>query len=122
MSSQAHQILKWRKVPDHVKRLGGVVSQYQLRSAVATGKLPAARIGAGRNYLLSDQHVDEWLRSLITPAPPLPPTTGARNARKAASPGSTPTEEQVASPHAIECIGPALIDESSAAHQGFWKA
>lgn len=27
-----------------------------------------------------------------------------------------------ASPHAIDCIGPALIDESSAVHQGFWKA
>nr|MBP7568154.1 nucleoside deaminase [Burkholderiaceae bacterium] len=27
-----------------------------------------------------------------------------------------------ASPHAIECIGPALIDESSAPHVGHWKA
>lgn len=27
-----------------------------------------------------------------------------------------------ASPHAIECIGPALIDEASAAHRGAWKA
>ena len=27
-----------------------------------------------------------------------------------------------ASPHTIECIGPALIDESSAQHVGFWKA
>lgn len=27
-----------------------------------------------------------------------------------------------ASPHAIECIGPALIDEASAEHIGFWKA
>ncbi|MBT9550844.1 MAG: nucleoside deaminase [Hydrogenophaga sp.] len=27
-----------------------------------------------------------------------------------------------ASPHAIECIGPALIDEASGPHQGFWKA
>jgi len=26
-----------------------------------------------------------------------------------------------ASPHAIECIGPALIDEASAPHIGFWK-
>ena len=26
-----------------------------------------------------------------------------------------------ASPHAIECIGPALIDEASAVHQGFWQ-
>ncbi|MBN9412192.1 MAG: nucleoside deaminase [Burkholderiales bacterium] len=26
-----------------------------------------------------------------------------------------------ASPHAIECIGPALIDESSAPHVGHWK-
>lgn len=26
-----------------------------------------------------------------------------------------------ASPHAIECIGPALIGESAAAHEGFWK-
>ena len=26
-----------------------------------------------------------------------------------------------ASPHAIECIGPALIDEASGPHQGFWK-
>lgn len=27
-----------------------------------------------------------------------------------------------ASPHPIECIGPALIDEASAPHVGFWKA
>jgi len=26
-----------------------------------------------------------------------------------------------ASPHAIECIGPALIGEASGPHQGFWK-
>jgi len=26
-----------------------------------------------------------------------------------------------ASPHAIECIGPALVDESAAVHDGFWK-
>jgi tRNA(adenine34) deaminase len=26
-----------------------------------------------------------------------------------------------ASPHPIECIGPALIDEASAAHEGAWK-
>lgn len=27
-----------------------------------------------------------------------------------------------ASPHAIECIGPALIEEASAPHVGFWKS
>lgn len=27
-----------------------------------------------------------------------------------------------ASSHPIECIGPALIDEASAVHRGFWKA
>lgn len=26
-----------------------------------------------------------------------------------------------ASPHTIECIGPALIDEASESHRGFWK-
>jgi hypothetical protein len=26
-----------------------------------------------------------------------------------------------ASPHPIECIGPALVDESAAAHDGAWK-
>jgi hypothetical protein len=26
------------------------------------------------------------------------------------------------SPHPIECIGPALIAESSAAHEGAWKS
>ncbi|MBX3609135.1 MAG: nucleoside deaminase [Hydrogenophaga sp.] len=26
-----------------------------------------------------------------------------------------------ASPHPIDCIGPALIDEASEAHRGFWK-
>lgn len=26
-----------------------------------------------------------------------------------------------ASPHPIECIGPALIEQASAPHQGFWK-
>ena len=27
-----------------------------------------------------------------------------------------------ASPHAIECLGPALIEEASVPHIGFWKA
>lgn len=27
-----------------------------------------------------------------------------------------------ASPHHIECVGPALVSESSAPHQGFWQA
>ena len=27
-----------------------------------------------------------------------------------------------ASPHAIECVGPALIEEASAPHVGFWKS
>ncbi len=27
-----------------------------------------------------------------------------------------------ASPHAIECVGPALLDEAGAAHVGAWKA
>lgn len=27
-----------------------------------------------------------------------------------------------ASPHRIDCIGPALIDEASEPHRGFWKA
>jgi tRNA(adenine34) deaminase len=27
-----------------------------------------------------------------------------------------------ASPHPITCIGPALIDEASVVHQGFWRA
>lgn len=27
-----------------------------------------------------------------------------------------------ASPHSIECIGPALVDEASEPHRGFWKA
>ena len=27
-----------------------------------------------------------------------------------------------ASPHPIECVGPALIDEARLAHQGFWKS
>jgi hypothetical protein len=26
-----------------------------------------------------------------------------------------------ASPHPIECIGPALLAEASAAHEGFWQ-
>ena len=26
-----------------------------------------------------------------------------------------------ASPHPIDCIGPALVDESSEPHRGFWK-
>jgi tRNA(Arg) A34 adenosine deaminase TadA len=26
-----------------------------------------------------------------------------------------------ASPHPIECVGPALIDEASKVHEGFWK-
>ena len=31
------------------------------------------------------------------------------------------TEIYQASPHPIECIGPALVQEASASHLGFWQ-
>ena len=31
------------------------------------------------------------------------------------------TEIYQASPHSIECIGPALVEEASASHLGFWQ-
>lgn len=44
--------------------------------------------------------------------------------------GQVPTQQDAqlscrdvfrASPHAIDCIGPALVDEAAQAHEGFWK-
>ena len=37
-----------------------------MRSAVRSGELKVARIGAGRNYVLCDEYVDQWLRRRST--------------------------------------------------------
>jgi excisionase family DNA binding protein len=52
----------WLKVDDARRHAGGV-SRQTLYNAVRTGKLRAARVGAGRNLLFCEAWIDEWLRA-----------------------------------------------------------
>jgi hypothetical protein len=56
----------WKKVPAAAREWCGDISPKLVYAAVKTGKLKAARIGAGRNLLLCEQWCDEWLLSSRT--------------------------------------------------------
>jgi excisionase family DNA binding protein len=53
----------WKKADEAARDWAGGVSAKVLYAAVKSGKLRAARIGAGRNLLFSEQWIDEWLTS-----------------------------------------------------------
>jgi hypothetical protein len=54
--------MRWLKVPQAAQEWAGGLSPKTLYGAIRAGKLKAARIGAGRNVLVCELFVDEWLR------------------------------------------------------------
>ena len=54
--------MMWMKVAAAATYAGGL-SKKMLYSAIQQGNLKAARIGAGRNVLLCEDFIDEWLRT-----------------------------------------------------------
>ena len=60
---------RWLRVDDARKYAGGV-SRKLIYSAVRAGKLKAAKIGAGRNYVFAESYLDEWLSSSAEAAEP----------------------------------------------------
>jgi hypothetical protein len=55
--------MEWKKVPAAVKTWAGDISPKTMYAAIKSGKCKAARIGAGRNVLVCEQFVTEWLMS-----------------------------------------------------------
>lgn len=53
--------MRWLKVAEAAKEWAGGVSAKTMYAAIRAGKLKAARIGAGRNVLVCEAFVDEWL-------------------------------------------------------------
>jgi excisionase family DNA binding protein len=51
---------RWMKVDD-ARRYAGGVSRRTLYDAVRAGKLRAARIGAGRNFVFCAEWIDQYL-------------------------------------------------------------
>jgi hypothetical protein len=66
--------MAWMKV-DGARKYAGGVGRKVLYKAVASGKLRAARIGAGRSLLFCDGWIDEWLVASAGGSPAA--TTGA---------------------------------------------
>jgi hypothetical protein len=65
----------WLKVPKAAKENAGGVSPKVLYAAIRQGKLKAARIGSGRNILVCEAFIDEWLmRSAGEPVEETPPS------------------------------------------------
>jgi hypothetical protein len=57
----------WMKVDD-ARRYAGGVGRKLLYRAVASGRLKAARVGAGRSLLFNDRWIDERLTTAATDA------------------------------------------------------
>jgi excisionase family DNA binding protein len=54
-------MLHWFKIDAACEYTGGL-SRWTLNQAIRAGRLQAARIGRGRNVVLSDAAIDEWLQ------------------------------------------------------------
>ena len=52
--------MRWMKIDEACKYAGGV-SRKTVYAAIRAGRLQAARIGAGRNLVVSDVAIDRWL-------------------------------------------------------------
>ena len=52
---------------DEARMVAGGVSRKTLYTAVATSRLKAARVGAGRNLLFCEPWIDEWLQESAEP-------------------------------------------------------
>lgn len=59
--------MRWLKVQEASREWAGNISPKTMYAAIKAGKLQAARIGAGRNFLVCEQFVDEWLSATATP-------------------------------------------------------
>ena len=60
--------MKWARVAEAAKTWAGGVNPKTIYKAIRAGDLKAARIGAGRNMLVCEEWVNEWLqRSVLTP-------------------------------------------------------
>lgn len=57
--------MRWLKVADAAQEWVGGVNVKTLYAAIRAGHLRAARIGAGRNLLLCEEYIDEWLRGRV---------------------------------------------------------
>jgi excisionase family DNA binding protein len=53
--------MEWRKVKPAAVAWAGGISDKAIYAAIRSGKLRAARYGAGRNYLLCKEWIDDWL-------------------------------------------------------------
>jgi len=70
----------WVKVPDAAERWAGGVNPKVLYRAIRDGHLRAARIGSGRNLLVCEAQVDEWLlKSVGQPRRDQPTSIEARS-------------------------------------------
>jgi hypothetical protein len=61
--------MTWKKVPVAARDWAGGCSPKTLYGAIKRGELKAARIGAGRNLLVCEAFVDEWLRASVRESP-----------------------------------------------------
>ena len=57
---------EWKKVRDAAKAWAGNSHPKTLYAAIRAGELKAARIGAGRNFLVCEAFVDDWLQASAT--------------------------------------------------------
>jgi hypothetical protein len=53
--------VEWKKVPDAAREWAGNISPKVLYRAIKDGKCKAARIGAGRNVLVCESFVNDYL-------------------------------------------------------------
>lgn len=77
--------MRWLKVPAAAEEWAGGVHPQTLYTAIRNGRLKAAHIGAGRNLLLCEAFVDEWLRGSIgnRPSDDAEPIALVRGTRRA---------------------------------------
>ena len=60
-------MMRWLKIHGACAYAGDMSSK-TIYAAVAAGRLRAARVGAGRNLMFSEEWIDDWLRGSATPA------------------------------------------------------
>ena len=56
--------MAWKKVPDAAREWAGDVNPKIVYAAIRDGKCKAARIGAGRNMLVCEEFIQEWLQGV----------------------------------------------------------
>ena len=60
--------MRWLKVEAAAQEWAGGLSPKTVYRAIRAGQLKAARVGAGRNVLLCEEFVEEWLRGVSVQA------------------------------------------------------